>query len=277
MKLDQAILSTLSYSDHFNFPLNMHEIQLRLVGEKSSRPQIMLHVQQLVKSKVISQTGEYYHLPARSRLIALRQQNQISSNKLLIRARSLSSKISRLSSNILAIYLTGSLAVGNASEDADIDFMIITMNNRLWTTRLLLTLYTSLFGLRRTPNSSVNSGKVCLNLYLTPNSYLIPPARQSLYTAYELIQATPLFDPHNTHSQLLIANSWIAKYLPNFPLPTTRVDPSSSLPPLENWKTATLENFAYRIQLLYMRRKITREYITPHAAFFHPNNPSPIL
>ncbi len=274
MKLDKAIFSTLAYSDHFNFPLSIEEMYVRLVGARSSRPQTMLRIQQLVKSKVISQSGEYFHLPNRSHLVALRQQNQITSNKLLIRARSLSSNISRLSSNILAIYLTGSLAVGNAGGDADIDLMIITKNNRLWTTRLTITSYATLYGLRRTPRSTTNSGKLCLNLYLTPRAFLLPSDRRSLYTAYELIQTKPLYDPFDTYSQLLSTNSWITQYLPNFPLPKKDHQPLYDFKSLRLYDNL-LEKVLYYLQLLYMRRKITREYITPHAAFFHPNNPAP--
>lgn len=270
MKLDKAILSTLSYSDHFNFPLTIDEIHLRLVGIRSSRSQIILSLQQMVKSGKISQTGNFYHLLGRGYLVVLRQQNEISSKKLLVRARSLSFSISHLSSNILAIYLTGSLAVSNATDDADIDLMIITKNNRLWTTRLILTIYSTLFRLRRTPYSQSNSGKLCLNLYLSPRSYLLPADRRSLYTAYELIQVVPLYDPHDTRTQLLATNSWITQYLPNFPIPKHQL-----VKKRENGKTGLLEYVLYNLQLLYMRRKITREYITPHAAFFHPNNPAP--
>ncbi len=276
MKLATAICSTLAYSDHFQFPLLSEEIYLRLVGVSTTRPQVINQLKLLVKSGVISQTGDFYHLPSRSHLVTLRRQNAQSSNALYARAQLLASRLSELSSNILAIYLTGSLAVSNATDDADIDLMIITKNNRLWTTRLLLTLYTTIFRMRRTPSSTLNSGKVCLNLYLTPNSYLIPKARQTLYTAYELIQVVPLYDPHDTHTELLSTNSWISKYLPNFPLPTNRVEHiQTPLSSLENWITGLLENVSYRLQLLYMQRKITREYITPHAAFFHPNNPAP--
>lgn len=213
--------------------------------------------------------------------MARRTQRARDSAPLLARAHRLSQLISS-TPNILAIYLTGSLALHNASSHADIDFMIITQPNRLWTTRLLLTLYTSLLGLRRTPHSTRNTARLCLNLYLTPSTYHLPASKQSLYTAYELIQAVPLYDPHNTRADLLSANAWITDYLPNWkgtvPKRNSRLQAEKGSSADEGTVPIVvrlLESLCYHLQLLYMKNKITREYITQDSAFFHPRDPSP--
>jgi len=263
-----SILQTLKYSDHFGFPLTLSEIHSRLVGARSSRPLLITAINQMLKSKTISQTGDYYHLPGHASLVARRLKRAKFCAPRLRLAQTLAIKLSH-TPGILAIYLTGSLAMSNSSVNDDIDFMIIAHSHHLWTTRFLLTLYTTILGLRRTPNSPRSSGKLCLNLYLTPMSYALPNHKQSLYTAYELVQAIPLFDPHNTRASLFATNSWIRHYLPNFPPP--KITPSTiyHLPSTINF----FEKLAYRLQLLYMRPKLTREYVTQDSAFFHPHDP----
>ncbi len=264
-----AILRTLKYSDHFGFPLTLKEIHTRLIGISISQISLIRQIRLMLKKETIFQTGDYYHLPGRSSLVSRRLNRAQLSAPQYVRAKSLAPQLARIP-GVYAIYLTGSLAMSNSSHDSDIDLMIITKNGQLWTTRLLLTVYTSFLGLRRTPHSKSHSGKLCLNLYLSPTSYLLPRDRRSLYTAYELIQAVPLYDPYNTHSALLFANSWISSYLPNIPIPNPHFPQKQT-----NGDTGILEYFFYKLQLSYMRPKLTREYITPDSAFFHPKNPAP--
>ncbi len=233
----------------------------------------------MVKHNQIQRSGEYYFLPGKSQLVTERQNNLISSTPQLVRVKQLAHKLSQIPF-VKAIYLTGSLAMFNSKTDSDIDFMIITKEGTLWTTRFILTLYTSLLGLRRTPGSRKNAGKLCLNLYLTPESYSLPIHKQSLYTAYELIQAVPVYDPSDPRTALLAANPWIKNFLINS---ITRVDPllildkgsTLSVPARPGHIGQVLERLLFKLQYLYMRPKLTCEYITINSAFFHPNDPSP--
>lgn len=285
--IQTSILQTLKYSDHFGFPLTISEIKLRLVGARSSRPQIIHAINQMLKQSQIEQLGDYFYLPGRKYLISRRFKRSKTSAPQLVSAKTIAYSLSHIP-GVLAIYLTGSLAMSNSGPDADIDFMIIAEPNRLWTTRLLLTLYTEFLGLRRRPQSHHASGKICLNLYLTPDSYLLPPFKQSLYTAYELIQAVPLYDPHDTHTSLLTANPWIHQYLPNVIL-VSDLSPRSDLLRRRPQGVFSrhqntirrpgrtligfIEFCCYHLQLFYMKSKLTREYITPNSAFFHPHDP----
>ncbi len=274
MNLAQAVLATLKYCDHFDFPLTLAEVYTRLIRAHASQRELLNQIQPLIKLRRIEKTGEYYHLPERRTIVARRAKRYLDSAPLHKRAHQLADQLGSIP-GVLAIYLTGSLAMHNSGSNADIDFMIITRPNRLWTTRLLLTVYAEILGLRRRPFSANTSGKLCLNLYLTPNSYLLIPGKRSLYTAYELIQAVPLYDPQNTRANLLAANSWIADFLPNYPMKpdVTKLRTLQNASARNFWDL--LEKIAYHLQLAYMRRKVTREYITQNAAFFHPHDPSP--
>jgi predicted nucleotidyltransferase len=280
--ISDSIIQTLKYSDHFGFPLTLEELHRRLIKSPLAKDRSELSKQfrslsglqqvlnQLTAQDKIQKTGQYYSLPTRAGLITERLRRQKISAPQFQKAQNLAQNLGKIP-GVLAIYLTGSLAMRNSVPTSDIDFMIITQNNKLWTTRLLLTLYTSLIGLRRTPGSKQNTGKLCLNLYLTPKSYLLPTLKQSLYTAYELIQAIPLYDPRDTHSHLLSANSWIKNYVPNFPLPKKQKQ-------IHSYTDSRIHGFTeyllYNLQHHYMKNKITREFITKDAAFFHPQDPS---
>lgn len=268
-----AIIATLTYSDHFGFPLTLSEIHTRLIKEKvASRRVLDDAIKHLVQSDKIGKTGDYYHLCGRSSLISRRKEKASISTPQLERAKHLAKQIG-IVPGIMAVYLTGSLAMSNSQQLDDIDLMIITKNNRLWTTRLLVTIYTELLGLRRRPNSTKNSGKVCLNLYLCPKSYNLPPVKRSLYSAYELIQALPLIDPTGTHDSLLSSNLWLQDYLPNIIISNKVSSRTANQSEKSNRLYDDIEKLAYWIQRKYMKSKITREYITKDSAFFHPKDP----
>ncbi len=266
--LTQAINQTLAYSHHFSYPLTLPELHARLIRRKISPNRLALALTSLVKTKVILYKKPYYYLPGKGADLKRRELYTLLSQPLLTYAHSLLPALTKLPT-VRAIFVTGSLAVSNSDGHDDIDLLVITDAGKLWSTRLLLTIYTSLLGIRRTRRTRNIMGKLCLNLYLTTGSLAIPESKRSLYTAYELIQAKPLSDPHNLHAQLLHANSWLRAYLPNFPIPK----PSNNL--VSDLRYPIYEKLAYSLQYLYMKPKITREYITRDAAFFHPHDPSP--
>jgi len=294
--ISDSILQTLRYSDHFGFPLTLKEIHLRLINvdqlakDRSELPQefgslsgLQQAIKKLIIQNQIEKSSDYYHLPGHKSLVSRRLKRAKLSASQLVRASSLAGKLSTIS-GVIAIYLTGSLALSNTEGADDIDLMIITAPGRLWTTRFLLTLYTEFLGLRRRPKDRNPSGKLCLNLYLTPDSYFLPISKQNLYTAYELIQAVPLYDPADTHTSLLAANSWITQYLPNVPRRTllkrnsrlqAEKGPAAAGRRVLNGTLQFFEFLLYHLQLFYMHPKLTREYITPNSAFFHPHNPAP--
>lgn len=267
-----SIIRTLTYSDHFNFPLTKEEVFSRLIASRHyARLQVSTALNTMVRQGIISSRNKYYYLHGRSSLVISRTRSATLSSPLQQKAKLLASQLGKLP-GVLAIYLTGSLAMSNTNGKSDIDFMIITKSRKLWTTRFILTVITTLKRLRRTPGSNNHAGKLCLNLYLTPDSYLLPPSKHSLYTAYELIQAVPLHDPYHTHQDLLAANSWISTFLPNTIIPKTSPSPKQS-----NWNTGALESCLYHLQRLYMLPKLTKEFITPNSAFFHPHDPGKLV
>ena len=103
--------------------------------------------------------------------------------------------------------LNGSLSRGEAKETSDIDFLIITQKNRIWTCRMFVTLITELSGYRR--QGKKVAGMICLNRYQTDDYLTILPKND--YHARVFSQLIPLVDIDDNYNQYLKKNVWTAK------------------------------------------------------------------
>ncbi|MCL4390257.1 MAG: nucleotidyltransferase domain-containing protein [Patescibacteria group bacterium] len=190
-------------------------------------------------------------------------------------AREQVSKLAKIPT-IMAVFLTGSVAAGNARDDADIDLMIITQPNSLWLTRLLMVIF-----LKMKKIYGRGGNNICPNIFLDTNHLEIQ--NRNLYTAHEILQAKCLFDRGGIYRKWLGKNSWTKEYLPN----ATRFSQSKmlGLRPLRfargsrpalfarsNRLLLPLESLAFVMQFFYMRSKMTNEQIGLHQAFFHPSD-----
>ncbi len=273
-RIQKAILKTLIYADIFDYPLTQAEIQKWLIQEKSSDISS-------ISDSSIKKTSSYYHLKSRQSIVKLRRQRTRFSRSKFKLAQKITSYLKFIPS-IQLIAITGALAMNNSNQHDDIDLMIITKKNRLWLTRLFSILILEFLNLRRRPNKKtksdinvLNSNKICLNLFLDESSLQLPSSQRNLYTAHEVTQIKPIFDKGNTYQNFINQNSWVASFLPNA-VSASVLSPKIT-PPLFTFPLNWLETFAYQLQLLYMKSKITNEKITLHSAFFHPRPTSKIV
>ena len=102
------------------------------------------------------------------------------------------------------VAVTGSLAMNNVADDADIDYFIVTENGRLWLTRFLV------IGLVRL---AARRGIVLCPNYFVAESALTLPER-NIYTAREIVQMVPLFG-QDVYAQLRQQNCWASQFMPN--------------------------------------------------------------
>jgi hypothetical protein len=102
------------------------------------------------------------------------------------------------------VAVTGSLAMNNIANRADIDFMIATANGHLWTSRAFV------LGIARL--AALHGVRICPNYMITENAMIL--SDRSLYTAHELTQMVPLFGM-KCYNQLRALNPWTEKFLPN--------------------------------------------------------------
>ena len=198
-KLSQAILHTLSYSDIFDYPLTALEVHQYLTGVKVSFEEVT----QALEDGPISRTGNYFTLPGREGIVSIRADREARSQKLFPLALRYGRILGTLP-YIRMVALTGSLAMRNIEDGKDIDYLIVTAPNHLWTCRalaLLVARFARFGGIR-----------LCPNYLITENALALPD--QSLYAAHELAQMIPL-SGMEIYTKMRHMNAWTEEYLPN--------------------------------------------------------------
>lgn len=272
----KAILQTLIYADMFNYPLTVSQIHRFLI---SNKPQSLSLINQNIKhslqQQLISTHQNFFTLPARVEIISTIVKRQKYSQQKKNHAKQIAQQLSSISS-LQAVFLTGALAMDNADSDDDIDVMLVTSPNQLWTTRLKIIRSLDQLGVRRKARMTLSKDLICPNIYVTTQSLGIPPKSQNLYTAHEIAQVIPLFDKSYVYSQFLNQNQWIKKFLANFPIPNTSSDYDKNHQIRPSTPKIT-EKFFYIMQKLYMQHHRTTESVSMNWAFFHPRPTSSII
>ena len=212
IKLQKAILKTLSYTDIFDYPLTLPELHQFLIEQKASINDLE---KALTETKEVTQDGQFFFLKKRLKIVQIRQKRfEWSQNKLKIAQKV--AKYLKLIPFIKMVAVTGNLAMNNAEQKDDIDLLIVTNQNRLWLTRLLTVFLVELVANRRRPKDQEVEDKICLNMFLAENYLSLPKKEQDLFSAHEVFQAKLLWEKERTYQKFLKANQWAQKYLPNW-------------------------------------------------------------
>jgi hypothetical protein len=199
--LERAVIESVAYSDVFDYPLTLEEIRRGLpVG---ASPVEVMAALEAVRDFVAAGTS-HHALVGREALVETRARRAAASRRLMRRAFFYGRLIARLPF-VRMVTVTGSLAVDNAEDGDDIDYLIATASGRVWLARALtmgVVRLASLRGLTLCPN------------YLLAETALELPERDA-YTARELLQTRPVAG-YAVYSRMLAANAWCAELLPNW-------------------------------------------------------------
>lgn len=217
IKLQKAILKTLSYADVFGYPLISKELYRFLISDEvfSSVSFRKAFTRINANEKRIDTNGKYFFLRGRKGIVSLRKKREKWSQKKLKIAQKVA-KYLKLIPFIKMVAVTGNLAMSNAEQKDDIDLLIVTSQNRLWLTRLLTVFLVELVANRRRPKDQEVEDKICLNMFLAENYLSLPKKEQDLFSAHEVFQAKLLWEKERTYRKFLKANQWAQKYLPNW-------------------------------------------------------------
>ena len=90
---------------------------------------------------------------------------------------------------------------------SDIDLFIITQKNRIWTVRLLTTLYFSLIRLRKIRKK--HAGKFCLSFFITENAINFESIaiQNDIYLYHWILYMKPIINKKDTYMKFIEANS----------------------------------------------------------------------
>ena len=195
-----AVFQTLAYADVFDYPLTASEVHRYLTSTRGSFEQV---VQVLRNEAVFTRVGAYFTLRGREEIVETRERRAKVAARLWPKAVSFGRIIAKLPF-VRMVAITGSLAMSNTEAGNDVDYMIVTAPNRLWTCRafaLLVARFAKLEGIRLCPNYLVTTDALELN-------------EHSLYVAHELAQMIPL-SGMAIYEELRRLNDWTDDYLPN--------------------------------------------------------------
>ncbi len=262
-----SVLRTLIYARIFDAGVRQSELgHLLLSPELLSPRQIKLAAGQLRRLGLVQQQLGWWYL-AGSPIKTDSQEKLIHSRKKLRLAKQEIAKFTWLPT-VLGAAVTGSVAVGNANRDEDIDLMIVTRAGFLWLTRAAVSLILFAGGkLRTRGHNRLLTDKFCLNLWLDDDSLALP--KQSLYVAREVVQMHWLLERQAISKTLITSNPWLTQYVH-----IRHVTPEREVfywfQIFARLLFLPLEAICFRVQLLRMHP--TRELVSAHRAFFHPRN-----
>lgn len=275
-EIRSSLIKTLCYADIFDFPLTFSEMWKYYIGKNNISKQELRFALKLENS-YIKRSKNYFYIDGREKIVIIRKQRALESKKKFKKAE----KIARLLSlipTIQVVGISGSLAIGNSKKNDDIDFFIITKPHSLWISRFLASVLLLVLREKRKRNLQSAKDKICLNMFMSAHSLTI--SERNLFMVHEISQVKVIINKSNIYEQFLLANSWVVNFLPhainvNYLNKNTILQSSSTFPFFANafnFLLTAIESIFYKVQLLYMRSNMTREYVRKDIARFHPDN-----
>lgn len=255
MELKYSEKLSVLYHNIFNYPLTREDLRKWTTKKRGNK-----------KIKVLYDSG-FYFIQGRNSIIKKRLENEKYS-KLKLKIAKDASRILSYIPTIKFVGITGALAMNNAGKQSDIDLIIVAKKGTLWTSRLVSYLVIKFFRFNiRNPEDSNEKDKLCLNMWLDESDLIWNKKDRNIYTAHEVLQIVPIINKDKTYEKFIWQNRWATYFWPEV---KEVVKIKNKIK--RNTTNKFIEDIAFKIQYLYMRRKITREIVTRTRAVFHPND-----
>lgn len=213
-KLQKEIIKTLLFFNLHKRPLSTKEVY-QYLGVKAQESQIFLALLDLCRKNKVIEKNQYFTLKKYQGLFKTFNQRLKIKQKLEAKARKFI-WFFKLIPYVRAIFLANSLAMGLPNKKSDIDLVILTYPNRLWTARLFLNFWFSIFGLKRKKDVRNDPGKFCFSFLMDLKNLELKKIKliNDPYLTFWVASLKPLLI--NCAQNLFWENNiWINQYLPN--------------------------------------------------------------
>lgn len=267
----EAIKKTLLYSSIFKYPITYYQILNFLIIDEQNKIDIKIfetELAKLIKQKYVNVKDERCYLPG----VKYNNWNKAGkiSKKLFKKNKYVIKNLTKIPW-IKYIGATGSYAAKNSNNKSDLDLFIITQKNRVWITRLFVTIL-----LKFVFKNYVVKG-IDPNIYISESSMKWPSSSRNLYVANEIIRMETLFDRDNYYFSFIKNNKWVLDYAGNFKSYYQNIKNKSNKynsEPLMN----LLDTLLMKMQINYMKNKITSEVVKKDFIHFNKNDSThPVL
>jgi len=292
--LKNRIISTLRFFDLRDYPLTLLELHQFLLPEMEELKSIIDGQYEIKNSSELINTAKvpideifsclenecsqevqnekgFYYLSNRQEIVQKRLENYLFG----IKREHLIKKYAfglRHIPFVRGVGLAGSQAMGQQKESSDIDLLIIIAPGFLWLTRILVTAYFQILGLRRYGRHIAN--RFCLN------HYLVGPKKiqqlKNIYTAGEYLNLRAIVYPQVVYEFQNQNYGWLNAFYPNAEMLKPAPEKNSFCQRIfekafSNKFGQWLEKNLKKIQLLRIRKE---PYILAEddELSFHPNS-----
>lgn len=217
-RLKQALVSTISYFDFFDYPLTTQECWQYLISLTAAS--LDETVQCLEKDiEGIERTGAFFHRAGRSEITKTRLSRYLIAER-KYRAALRFAQLAGLIPGIRMISVCNTLAFSAARDESDIDFFIVTRSGSLWFARALCGVLALLCGAR--PTDYNRKDTYCLSFFasetmLDLSQVALEPNRaiDDIYLAQWVSMCVPLFDDGSAYDEFWKANEWARAVVPH--------------------------------------------------------------
>jgi hypothetical protein len=151
----------------------------------------------------LAQRNGYYTLRGRERLVEVRRARAAHAARLWPAAVRFGRAIGGVPF-VRMVAVTGSLAWDNLDQSGDVDYLIVTEPDHLWTCRWFVQAIVRA--------ARLDGATLCPNYVVSTRALLL--AQHNLYGAYEVARMTPIVGL-GMYRRLRRVNAWVTTYLPN--------------------------------------------------------------
>ena len=267
-QLEAAILATLAWYELTAYPLTADECWRFLFDPHGQLPpchpaEVRATLDSLASSGFVCQDLGHWQLTGSPPLLPERQQRARWGIRKLRRAARAARFLIHVP-GVRLVALANTVALGVPRQESDIDLFLVTAAGQLYLTRLLVTTLVHLAGLRR--HRSHVTDRLCLSFWLSEGALGLAPFRLPFdpYLISWAARLVPLAERGAAYARFVAANTWVGRYLPNWPGFGALPAATSVLEPKPPQALLRLAEYAARsLTLPHLRRFLGHHLLQP--------------